>query len=128
MSRRRVLALIASAVVIVPAIYAAAVIRRGFSARDEPSSLERIVAQAARNLAIPGHAKKETNPWKATPDNLKEAREIFTDRCASCHGIDGSGQTTIGRDLYPKPPDLRSRQTQSLTDGQIHYIIENGVR
>jgi predicted CXXCH cytochrome family protein len=110
------------------AIYAAFVIRRGFSARDEPSSLERIVAQAVRNLSIPSHATRETNPWKATPDNLKEARETFIDRCAGCHGIDGSGQTTIGTNVYPKPPDLRLPRTQGLTDGQIHYIIENGVR
>jgi predicted CXXCH cytochrome family protein len=128
MTRRRGLALIACGVVILGAIYGAIVIRRGFSTRDEPSYLERVVARAARNLAIPGHAKKETNPWKATPDTLKEARDIFTDRCASCHGTDGSGQTTVGRNLYPKPPDLRAPLTQGLTDGQIHYIIENGVR
>jgi predicted CXXCH cytochrome family protein len=128
MTRRRGLALIASGVVVLGAIYGATVIRHGFSSRDEPSYLERVVARAARNLAIPGHAKKETNPWKATPDTLKEARDIFTDRCASCHGTDGSGQTTVGRNLYPKPPDLRAPLTQNLTDGQIHYIIENGVR
>jgi predicted CXXCH cytochrome family protein len=122
------LALIASGVVVLGAIYGAIVIRRGFSTRDEPSYLERVVARAARNLAIPGHAKKATNPWKAMPDTLKEAREIFTDRCASCHGTDGSGATTVGRNLYPKPPDLRAPLTQNLTDGQIHYIIENGVR
>jgi predicted CXXCH cytochrome family protein len=128
MTRRGGLALIASGVVILGAIYGAIVIRRGFSTRDEPSYLERVVARAARNLSIPGHAKWETNPWKATPDTLKEARDIFTDRCASCHGTDGSGQTTVGRNLYPKPPDLRAPLTQGLTDGQIHYIIENGVR
>jgi predicted CXXCH cytochrome family protein len=128
MTRRRGLALIASGGVVLGAIYGVMVIRRGFSTRDEPSYLERVVARAARNLAIPGHAKKETNPWKATPDTLKEARDIFTDRCASCHGTDGSGQTTVGRNLYPKPPDLRAPLTQNLTDGQIHYIIENGVR
>jgi predicted CXXCH cytochrome family protein len=128
MTRRKALALIAFGIVIVAAIYGALVIRRGFSTREEPSYPERIVARAVRNVSIPGHAKKETNPWKATPDTLKEAREIFTDRCASCHGIDGSGQTTVGRNLYPKPPDLRAPLTQNLTDGQIHYIIENGVR
>jgi len=102
------LALIASGVVVLGAINGAIVIRRGFSTRDEPSYLERVVARAARNLAIPGHAKKATNPWKAMPDTLKEAREIFTDRCASCPGTDGSGATTVGRNLYPKPPDLRA--------------------
>jgi len=128
MTRRGGLALIATGVVILGTIYGVMVIRRGFSTRDEPSYLERVIARAARNIAIPGHAKKETNPWKATPDTLKEARDIFTDRCASCHGTDGSGQTAVGRNLYPKPPDLRAPLTQGLTDGQIHYIIENGVR
>lgn len=29
--------------------------------------------------------------------------------------------------MYPHPPDLRY-DTQALTDGEIFYIIENGVR
>jgi len=103
-------------------------IRRGFSARDEPTSFERIVARFVRNLSIPGSAAQELNPWKPTPDVLKEGRETFIARCAVCHGPDGRGQTIVGRGLYPKPPDLRSPLTQKLTDGQIHYIIENGVR
>jgi hypothetical protein len=45
-----------------------------------------------------------------------------------CHGHDGSGRTQEGQNLYPKAPDLREPRTQNLTDGQIHYIIENGVR
>jgi predicted CXXCH cytochrome family protein len=104
------------------------VIRRGFSTRDAPSWPERFIARTARNLGIPSRAAREINPWKPTPDNLKEARDFFIDRCAVCHGNDGSGATTAGRGLYPKPPDLRAAQTQNLTDGQIHYIIRNGVR
>lgn len=45
-----------------------------------------------------------------------------------CHGRDGSGQTKIGRNLYPRVPDLRSQETQGLTDGEIHYIVENGIQ
>lgn len=103
-------------------------IRRGFGARDEPTSLERTVARFVRNLSIPSRVAQEPNPWKPTPNVLKEAREVFTARCAVCHGPDGSGQTLVGRNQYPKPPDLRSPLTQKLTDGQIHYIIQNGVR
>lgn len=109
-------------------VYGALVVRRGFSARDEPTALERVVARTARNLGIPRSAASETNPWKPSPDSLKESRAIFTDKCATCHGFDGSGQTSIGVNLYPKPPDLRLPLTQNLTDGQIHYIIKNGVR
>jgi predicted CXXCH cytochrome family protein len=87
-----------------------------------------MVARFVRNLSIPNRAAEESNPWKPTPGVLREAQEAFTARCAVCHGPDGRGQTTIGRNLYPKPPDLHSSLTQKLTDGQIHYIIQNGVR
>jgi predicted CXXCH cytochrome family protein len=103
-------------------------VRRGFSARDEPTSLERIVARFIRNSSIPNRVAQEPNPWTPTRENLQEARDTFIARCAVCHASDGSGQTTVGRNLYPKPPDLRSPPTQKLTDGQIHYIIRNGVR
>jgi predicted CXXCH cytochrome family protein len=103
-------------------------VRRGFSARDEPTSLERVVARFIRNLSIPNRVAQESNPWKPTPENLRDARDTFIARCAVCHASDGSGQTTVGYNLYPKPPDLRAPLTQKLTDGEIHYIIQNGVR
>jgi mono/diheme cytochrome c family protein len=54
--------------------------------------------------------------------------EHFADHCATCHGNDGRGMTLIGRGLYPKPPDMTARTTQELSDGELYYIIENGVR
>jgi mono/diheme cytochrome c family protein len=107
---------------------ATVLVLRGFSAKSEPSSLERVLARRIRNLAIPRGNRNETNPWKVTSETLKEAREHFTARCAICHGQDGRGGTQIGRGLYPRVPDLLSPETQSLTDGEIHYIIANGVR
>jgi mono/diheme cytochrome c family protein len=128
MKRWKALVLVVFGAAVIAAAYGAILIRRGFSAAGEPSSLEKIAARAARNLAIPHHARNEENPWKATPYTLKEAREDFTARCAICHGNDGNGQTQVGRNLYPKAPDLRLPQTQNLTDGEIRYIIRNGVR
>lgn len=128
MKRWKALLLALFAVAIAAVLYGAVLIRCGFSATEEPSTLEKIVARTVRNLSIPRGARNQENPWKATPEILREAREDFTDRCAVCHGNDGSGQTQVGRNLYPKPPDLRSPQTQNLTDGQIRYIIQNGVR
>ena len=115
-------------VVLAAAVVAGLIIRRGLSAKSEPSSFETLVARSVRNLAIPSGERRQTNPLKATPDNLKEAREHFIKRCAVCHGIDGRGQTQVGRSLYPRVPDLLSPQTQKLTDGEIHYIIANGVQ
>jgi len=126
--RRKRLAFALCGVAVVGGIYGALLIRRGFSARDEPSLLERIVARFVRNVSIPSSAARQANPLQANPDTLREARDTFVARCATCHGFDGRGQTVVGRNLYPKPPNLTLPQTQSLSDGQIHYIIENGVR
>src|SRR5947209_12845465 len=114
--------------ILVAVVYAAIQIDRGFSAATPPSAMEELVARAARNFAIPRGARSLKNPLPATSENLKEAKERFRARCAICHGNDGSGQTEIGKNSYPKVPDLRSERTQKLRDGEIRYIIENGVR
>jgi mono/diheme cytochrome c family protein len=81
-----------------------------------------------RDMAIPGNARDEKNPFAATPEILAEAREHFADHCATCHANDGTGKTEIGQNLYPKAPDMRLPRTQSLSDGEIYFIIHNGVR
>jgi mono/diheme cytochrome c family protein len=108
--------------------YGAFLIRDGFSARRKPSGLEISVARTMRDMAIPGNARDENNPFTSTAEILTEARQHFADHCATCHANDGSGKTEIGQNLYPKAPDMRSPYTQSLTDGEIYFIIHNGVR
>jgi mono/diheme cytochrome c family protein len=54
--------------------------------------------------------------------------EHFADHCSTCHANDGSGDTILGRDLYPKPPNMRTSETQEKSDGDLYYTIENGVR
>ena len=116
------------AVLIVLAAYANFMIRRGFSAKGEPSGAEKVIARTMRNLAIPNSARNEKNPLPPSAVNLHDGMEHFADHCAGCHANDGSGKSDIGPNLYPKPPDMRSAETQSLTDGEIYYTIVNGVR
>jgi len=52
----------------------------------------------------------------------------LADHCASCHGNKGDGNTEIGQNLYPPAPDMRLPATQQLSDGELYYIIHNGVR
>ena len=54
--------------------------------------------------------------------------EHFADHCATCDANDGCGDTLFGRGLYPKPPDMRQKETQNESDGELYYTIENGVR
>lgn len=100
----------------------------GVSARANPTALEVMMARKARHMAIPGSARKLSNPVADTPENLRDARMHFADHCAICHANDGSADTMMGRNLYPKPPDLRREDTQKLADGELFWIIENGVR
>ncbi len=104
------------------------VLHDGLSARATPTRLEALLARNARNLAIPSNARLAQNPVLESPEDLREARLHFADHCAICHANDGSGHSEIGDGLYPKPPDLRLPQTQNLTDGELFWIIENGVR
>jgi len=100
----------------------------GFSARAEPSRLEALLARQARRLALPRAAREAGSPFPSTPDVLARARAHFADHCAICHGNDGKGETAFGRNLYPKAPDMTARPTQSLSDGEIFWVITNGVR
>jgi predicted CXXCH cytochrome family protein len=113
---------------LIAAITTGALIWRGFRATSEPSSFESNIARTVRNWAIPFYARDQKNPLQLTPENLEKAREDFLAQCATCHGYVDTGVTQIGRALYPRAPDLRSPRTQALTDGEIHYIIENGVQ
>ena len=108
-------------------IYATILVRRGFSARQDPSWIEAFAAGVAKRLAIPATYRMK-NPVPATPENIREGEEHFADHCATCHANDGSGDTLFGRGLYPKPPDMRAAETQNKSDGELYYTIENGVR
>ena len=103
-------------------------LHNGLSARATPTAMEAMFARNARHLAIPANARDEHNPIAASGETLAEARAHFADHCATCHGNDGSGNTMYGKGLYPKPPDLRAAETQKLSDGELFWIIENGVR
>ena len=101
---------------------------RGLSARAEPSAAEAFLARAARYLATPRDVRSRANPVEASDAVFNEGLDHFADHCATCHANDGSGETAIGRNLYPRVPDMRASRTQNLSDGELFSIIENGVR
>src|SRR5213594_2859690 len=103
-------------------------VSRGIGTHEEPTRAEAFVARSLRHFAISREARNARNPIAASPAVLTGAMAHFADHCASCHGNDGRGATLIGRGLYPKPPDMTQADTQNLTDGELYYIIENGIR
>ena len=104
------------------------IVSGGLSAHDEPSRVEEGLARAMRRWATPQAMRNRPNPVQATPDVIDRALGHYADHCSTCHANDGSGDTEIGRGLYPKVPDMRATNTQSLTDGELFSIIEHGIR
>lgn len=100
----------------------------GFSAKTEPHALEVFMARQIRHLAIPIEQRHTPNPVPLSPDLLQEGLAHFADHCATCHANNGSGQTPIGKNVYPKSPDLRLVDTQSMSDGELFWVIHNGIR
>jgi len=124
----KLLILILLATLAAGGIYAWSILARGFSAKAEPSAAEAFFARRLRRLAIPKEARDARNPVQLTAEIMAAAKEHYADHCAICHGNDGRGATLVGKGLYPKAPDMTSADTQQLTDGEIYYIIENGIR
>ena len=123
---------IVAAVILVGAVVGTVVLvqtlRYGFSAKDEPTRVEHVLARAMRHYATPADLRGRKNPVPLTPEVLAEARAHFGDHCATCHGNDGKGETAMGPNFYPKVPDMTLPETQSQSDGELFATIENGIR
>lgn len=129
MRRRTKIAVAVIAVLVIASLVAfTSMIRRGFSAHDEPARLEVTAARALRHWATPSELRSMKNPLPVTREVLSEARAHFADHCAVCHGNDGKGESGMGKTMYPRTPDMTQARTQNLSDGELFSIIENGVR
>jgi len=124
---RLIFSLIAFAL-IAAAIVVAYAMATGLDARTHPGEIETEIARAVRGLAIPRAIRDRPNPVAFSSEVLADSLAHYADHCASCHGTNGDGNTEMGRGLFPKPPDMRLATTQQLTDGELFYIIEHGVR
>jgi mono/diheme cytochrome c family protein len=101
---------------------------RGFSARERPSALEQWIARRARSMSAPTDARDRVDSVPNSPEVLAEARAHWADHCAGCHANNGSGDTEMGKRMYPPAPDMRQAETQQMTDGELFFIIQNGIR
>ena len=96
-------------------------------ARSEPSGIEVSLATWLLRHSVPAAERDRQNPLTADAANAAAGRELFRQKCESCHAYDGSGKTVIGAGTYPRPPDLKGLLSE-LSDGEIFYHIRNGIR
>jgi mono/diheme cytochrome c family protein len=92
-----------------------------------PSKAEtKIAVWTKHHLTIGG--KKDKNPIEASADNIDEGKQAFTSYCMVCHGLDGQNTgVPFATTISPQIPSLASPDVQSYTDGQLKWIIKNGI-
>jgi mono/diheme cytochrome c family protein len=101
---------------------------QGCTANKPPSEGETSLANAAKDVVIPLEAGKMQNPLPETDEVVSQGQEVFLGSCAQCHGPNGLGDTNVGRNMYPPAMDLTSSHVQHWSDGELFWIIRNGVR
>jgi mono/diheme cytochrome c family protein len=100
---------------------------QGCSAGKSPSREETSLANAAKDVVIPLEAGSKKNPLPETDEVVSQGEEVFEGSCAFCHGPDGGGGTSIGRSMDPPAADLHSSHVQHWSDGELFWIVQNGV-
>jgi len=94
---------------------------------SQPGRMETFaITWAKHNITVQGRDTR--NPVPATADKIESGKHAFGFYCVVCHGRDGQNTGVPFADkLSPPVPPLTSPQVQSYTDGQLKWIIENGI-
>jgi len=92
-----------------------------------PGRAETDVAQwAKKHITVKG--KDDRNPLPDSAQTLKDGKEAFGHYCIVCHGLDGQNTgVPFAANMSPPVPSLASKEVQGYSDGQLKWIIENGV-
>ena len=94
---------------------------------SSPSKVERGVMRWAKHT-VSVRNKSERNPLPQTSENIVAGKEAFSHYCVVCHGMDGQNTGVPFADsMSPPVPSLKSSEVQSYTDGQLKWVIENGI-
>lgn len=102
------------------------IIKHGISSTPPGRFETRIIWGAKHHMLV--RNRSQQNPLAVTPTTIADGKEAFSHYCVACHGIDGQNTGVPFADkLSPPPPSLASREVQKYTDGQLKWVIDNGI-
>ena len=116
---------------LVVALGLAAVVASGaynVAASSPPSKLETRIATFALNKSVGKRAPGGKNPFAASPQVLGEGFAHYKENCVSCHGAPGVDASEAAEGLNPPAPDLTLPRVQARPDGEIFWIVSNGIK
>lgn len=98
----------------------------GCKVRPPAKAETQLVTWTKHHVTIGG--RNDRNPLQPTPDNIAQGQQLFTSYCMVCHGMDGQNTgVPFATEVSPQVPSLANATVQSYTDGQLHWIIKNGI-
>ncbi len=92
-----------------------------------PGRTETAIVTFAKHHAFIGN-KKQKNPLPGNAATLADGKEAFSHYCVACHGMDGQNTGVPFADhISPPIPSLASTEVQRYSDGQLKWILDNGI-
>lgn len=92
-----------------------------------PGKVETAVITGAKHRLLVGGASTK-NPLAANEENIKNGQQTFDQYCVACHGLDGQNTGVPFADrMSPPVPSLASKNVQTYSDGQLKWVIDNGI-
>ena len=94
---------------------------------NPPGKLEtRVITLAKHRVLVANRSQK--NPLAVTPATISDGKDAFSHYCVACHGMDGQNTGVPFIDhMSPPVPSLASKDVQQYTDGQLKWVIDNGI-
>lgn len=94
---------------------------------SSPGKIERRTVTLIKHR-ITVRNKQATNPMGLSADNFAAGKEAFGHYCVACHGMDGQNTgVPFAANMSPPLPPLTSSEVQEYTDGQLKWVIDNGI-
>lgn len=92
-----------------------------------PGRAETDLAQwTKKHITVKGQGDR--NPLSNSAETLKDGKEAFEHYCFVCHGLDGQNTgVPFAQNMSPPVPSLASKAVQGYSDGQLKWVVENGI-
>jgi len=82
----------------------------------------------ARDRSIEAHGQGIKAPSLKDPKLQEGGMHEFHEMCRLCHGAPGYPNSEFAQGLYPAPPNLATKYVQTWDDGQLFWIVKNGIK
>ena len=86
----------------------------------------KIIAQDNSKWVAPANSNSLKNPFEGNKNSIAEGKEIYSQMCILCHGLQGKGNGAARLTLEKKPANFLALKVVNQTDGNIFWKITNG--